>query len=315
MTREAITAAISSKVAENALCWCEGRSARTARWINVPCCPAAEESDCMRMSRFYQGTCVCPVRAPGQNENTLPLQLRESFVYVVGTLVLLRRNRPRSLRCSCRRHYPSRPQRPSFHAIAACLLGGIQRLVGGANDILGFLKSDVRLRRSNADRDRHLLRGLPPPLRPLLATLRPAATAAVRPAYRKFCLLDCPPQCIQVRQRFFHCLTGKDNCELLASAAVGPTSTSDARQPARHHAQHLVTNVMTIGVVELLEVIHVHHGNGVRLRQFADRLIERPARRNPGEFVVIGQRVGVLDQGDCQHQRRSRKIVGRQWRR
>lgn len=31
MTRESSTAAISKSVAENAVCWCEGRSARDAR--------------------------------------------------------------------------------------------------------------------------------------------------------------------------------------------------------------------------------------------------------------------------------------------
>ncbi len=64
-----------------------------------------------------------------------------------------------------------------------------------------------------------------------------------------------------------------------------------------HHAKHLVADIVAVGIIEVLEVIDVHDGEGVALGQREQRVIEGAARRECGEFVVIGEEVRVLDDG------------------
>ena len=54
---------------------------------------------------------------------------------------------------------------------------------------------------------------------------------------------------------------------------------------------------MAVGVVEPLEVIHIHHRDGVGAAEPGERLVQRAASREAGQRVVISQHVGQLDRG------------------
>src|SRR5262245_5872999 len=49
-------------------------------------------------------------------------------------------------------------------------------------------------------------------------------------------------------------LAGEDERELLAAVAIGGASTRCLRQPGRDEPEHVISGVMTVGVVESFEV-------------------------------------------------------------
>src|ERR1700686_1480872 len=53
---------------------------------------------------------------------------------------------------------------------------------------------------------------------------------------------------------------------------------------------------MSIGIVELLEMVDIDNGNGILLVQGKQRLIEGAASANAGEFVVIRENVRRFNQ-------------------
>ena len=65
--------------------------------------------------------------------------------------------------------------------------------------------------------------------------------------------------------------------ELLAAVAVGFAGDGRLLQPRGHEAQHLVAHVVAVAVVEVLEVIHVHHGDGIAAAQLAQLFFQRTA--------------------------------------
>jgi hypothetical protein len=65
MIRDSITITISNTVAENALCWCDGRSSRKTREIGLA--GFAEEEDSGTISRFYTGKAASLVTMVGSN--------------------------------------------------------------------------------------------------------------------------------------------------------------------------------------------------------------------------------------------------------
>ena len=56
---------------------------------------------------------------------------------------------------------------------------------------------------------------------------------------------------------------------------------------------------MSVGVVELFEMVDIDYGDGVLLVERKQGLVEGAASANAGEFVVVGEYVGSLDQRGC----------------
>ena len=64
----------------------------------------------------------------------------------------------------------------------------------------------------------------------------------------------------------------------------------------------LVAYVVSIGVVELFEMVDVDDGDGILLVERKQGLVEGAASANAGELVVVGEHVGSFDQRRGQDQ-------------
>src|ERR1017187_2468619 len=120
--------------------------------------------------------------------------------------------------------------------------------------------------------------------------------SSVGAAHMKRGFFDDLAQGVQMFEGFFGRGVAKDYGELLASAAEGLAVAGDFGQARGHHAQDLVACVVSVGVVELFEVVDVDYGDGILLVEGEEGLVEGAASTNAGEFVVVGEHVGRLDE-------------------
>src|ERR1700745_469202 len=105
-----------------------------------------------------------------------------------------------------------------------------------------------------------------------------------------------------MRQYFLYGLSRKDDSELLSSHAIGAAAPRYAGEVRRHQAQHLVASLMSIGVVEFLEVVDVHDCDGVRVLKTKQRLIKSSPCWQSCKLVVISKKIGIFDNGTDQNQ-------------
>ena len=103
-------------------------------------------------------------------------------------------------------------------------------------------------------------------------------------------------QLFQVGQRFPHTFVRKEDGELFAAEAIGAAAAADLLNLRGDHLQHLIADIMTVGVVDLLEMIDVDHGEGVGPSNLEQLLVQRAACRQPGQFVAISHAVRRFDQ-------------------
>ena len=94
----------------------------------------------------------------------------------------------------------------------------------------------------------------------------------------------------------------KYNGELLSAAAKRLSPAAHLRDPRGHHAQNLVAGIVTIGVVEFLEVVDIDDRDRILLIEREQRVVERAPAANAGEFVVVGENIGRLDEGSGQNE-------------
>src|SRR5437868_2418130 len=62
-----------------------------------------------------------------------------------------------------------------------------------------------------------------------------------------------------------------------------------------HVTQHLVTSVVTEGVVEVFEVVYIHHRDRIEASHPRQRLVESSTTRKSGQFVVVCDPVRAFD--------------------
>ena len=74
--------------------------------------------------------------------------------------------------------------------------------------------------------------------------------------------------------RVLRLLVHKEEREFLAAVTVCLTTPRDLFQRARHHAKHLVANIVPIAIVALLEVIDIDHYNRVQSLEPIERFVE-----------------------------------------
>ena len=103
-------------------------------------------------------------------------------------------------------------------------------------------------------------------------------------------------------------LSRKQDGKFLSAHAISAAPAGDARKFACHHAQHLVAGFVAVGVVELFEVIDVHDGNRVRFFKVEQGVVESAPRRQRSQFVVVSQKVRILDDGTDQDQTCGRHV-------
>jgi hypothetical protein len=88
-----------------------------------------------------------------------------------------------------------------------------------------------------------------------------------------------------------HSTTGHDESELLASIAKG-LAEGNLIETGCDEPQHLVPHLVSIAVVEMLEVIHVHHRDGVVVSQSSEAFLEGSTARHFREFIQISSPPG-----------------------
>src|SRR5262245_55265428 len=89
--------------------------------------------------------------------------------------------------------------------------------------------------------------------------------------------------------------TWEQQSELLPTVAKCPPSTAHAPELGRHQPEHLIANDVAIGVVEILEVVHVQHGNGDIVTEAHQPLVQRAAAWQPGELIPECHAARVLE--------------------
>src|SRR5258708_11200659 len=96
-----------------------------------------------------------------------------------------------------------------------------------------------------------------------------------------------------MRQRLIERALGGQNTELLAAVAIRRAAALDRREAGGDELQHLVADMVTVGVVEQLEMIHVDHRDRIRRSQPREALLERAAAGQIRQFVAEGEAGGV----------------------
>ena len=81
--------------------------------------------------------------------------------------------------------------------------------------------------------------------------------------------------------------------EFLAAVTVRPAAPAHLPDP-RRPSEYLVADVVAVGVVELLEVVYIEHGDGEVAAQPHQPLIQRPPAGQAGQLIPKRHAVGVL---------------------
>ena len=109
-----------------------------------------------------------------------------------------------------------------------------------------------------------------------------------------------------MRQCLLERAVGEQNAELLAAVSIRRASALDRREAGGDELQHLVADVMAVVVVELLEMVHVYHPDGVGRTEAREALLERAAAGQVRQFVAEGEAVRFLEHGREQDHARGR---------
>jgi len=103
----------------------------------------------------------------------------------------------------------------------------------------------------------------------------------------------------------------KYDVELLPTATKSLASAGYPRQVHCDELQDLVAGVVTVSVVEPLEVIDIDHRDRIRMLQAQKRVVESAAGGQGCEFIVISQQVRVLHDRSRKDAGRSDRVYGR----
>src|ERR1035438_2398997 len=114
---------------------------------------------------------------------------------------------------------------------------------------------------------------------------------SIRSAYMKRRALDDPPQRFKMLDGLLGGSVAEDDRELFAAAAEGLSIAAYIGEALGHHAQHLVADVVPVGIVEIFEMVDIDDGDGVLLVERKQGLVEGAASANAGEFVVVGEHI------------------------
>src|ERR1700733_3439270 len=89
----------------------------------------------------------------------------------------------------------------------------------------------------------------------------------------------------------------KNDCKFFAATTERLSAATYFRDSRCDHTQHLVASIVSVRVVELLEVIDVDNGDRVLLVERKQRLVECAPASNASELVVIREHIRSFDQG------------------
>src|SRR5215831_3087161 len=151
-------------------------------------------------------------------------------------------------------------------SVPSVVFGLIQRVVGKFDDLKDFVAFGIRSRHSDADRYRKLgvalsFRGVSSGSCFFLLAHGFSALDSTRECSGIFSpQLECCPlnggaQQFEMLECVRSGLAAKEDGELLSAKTERFAATGDVGQSARYEAEHVITDIMSVGIVELLEVI------------------------------------------------------------
>src|SRR5207244_10897539 len=82
--------------------------------------------------------------------------------------------------------------------------------------------------------------------------------------------------------------------KFLSAHPVRLPAAAYASKPGGNHAEHLVSCVVSVGIVETFEMVDIYGGDGIRFFQAKQRIVEGEPGTQPSKLVVISQQVGIL---------------------
>ena len=74
---------------------------------------------------------------------------------------------------------------------------------------------------------------------------------------------DATAQGFQVRQGLLDAVAAEEHRKFFAAVTEGAAAAAGIREVRGHHLEHVVADVVPVGVVEALEVIDVDHSDGI----------------------------------------------------
>src|SRR5262249_17643462 len=165
------------------------------------------------------------------------------------------------------------------YAVSASLLGAIQGFISRLHHLFRRRVPMIALGDADADRDHNCLAAL--------ARLFGLGLDAgpEPPPHREPARFQGVAQLLEVGQALVLALAGEDEREFLAAVAIRRAAPRRLGQPRRDEPEDVVSGVVTIGIVESLEVIDVDHGDAELPRQARQRFIEGPAAGQLGQAV------------------------------
>src|SRR5439155_3679626 len=197
-----------------------------------------------------------------------------------------------------------------FHTIAPGLFGAVESFVCGLNHLLNFLVGLGGLGHSNADGHRKFVLGVLTAgsgvktfsrfsgcgaaaiaflglalliidststcssfvILLLLSCFISAALLAA--AHMKRCCFNCFSEQFHVRNDFRHGSSRKQDRKFLSAHAIRLPAAAYASKPGGNHAEHLVSCVVSVGIVEAFEMVDIYGGDGIRFFQPKQRIVE-----------------------------------------
>jgi hypothetical protein len=97
-------------------------------------------------------------------------------------------------------------------------------------------------------------------------------------------------------------LAWEQDGKFFTSVAVRLATTGHLTDMLGHHSQNLVSDVVPVLVVELFEVVDIHHRDAVLITQLWQCFVERAPRRQPRQAVPVRHEVRCFDNADCEDQ-------------
>ena len=107
---------------------------------------------------------------------------------------------------------------------------------------------------------------------------------------------------LKMGQALLKRLARKYQGELLAAVAVSLTTTADLAQLAGDQAQHLIADIVAVGVVELLEVVNISHRDHITATQSLQAFIQGAAARQTRELIAKSHLIGLMRDSRYKHQ-------------
>src|SRR3989442_2357317 len=108
------------------------------------------------------------------------------------------------------------------------------------------------------------------------------------------CCFNCFSEQFHVRDDFRHRPSREQDRKFLSTHAIRLSAAAYASKSGRDHAEHLVSCVVSVGIVEAFEMVDIYGCDGIRFFQAKKRIVEGAPGTQSSNLAVISQQLGIL---------------------